>query len=175
MATRKTEQIKVADDKRDGVLRGGHVLTMLLAAFGVVLAVNAIFVTYALGTWSGLSVEQPYDRGIRYNQVLKIDQAELALGWSVHASYDGRRIEATITDRSGAPVDGATVTARLERPTNEGMDQELSLTPAGSGRYDGHAAVPLAGQWDLRIAANRGSDRVHQRTRVLVTSGSFAP
>ncbi len=175
MAMPKSDPLKIPKGDHDGVLRGSHVLAMLLGAFAVVLAVNVIFITCALSTWSGLSVEQPYDRGIRYNQVLKIDRAELALGWSVHGSYNGQRIGATITDHTGAPVDGATVTARLERPTNEGVDQELTLTPISDGHYEGFAAVPLAGQWDLRIAANRGSDHVHWRTRVLVTGGGLAP
>ena len=175
MPTEKSDPSNDAGTAGGGVLRGGHVLAMFLGTFGIVLGVNAVFIIYAVTSWSGLSVEQPYDRGIRYNQVLKVDRAELALGWSVQGSYDGRRIQATISDRSGAPIEGATVTARLERPTHEGADQERPLSPTGSGSYEGSATVPLAGQWDLRIIATRGEKHVHWRARIIVAPEGLVP
>lgn len=175
MVTGKSAPHDAVGMKRARVLQGRHVLAMFLGAFGLVMGVNAVFITYALTSWSGLSVEQPYDRGIRYNQVLRVDQAERALGWSVQGSYDGQRIVTRLTDRSGAPVDGATVTARLERPTNEGTDQECILTPVGNGLYEGDATVPLAGQWDLLVVATRGADHLHWRSRVIVPQGGETP
>jgi nitrogen fixation protein FixH len=153
-------------------LTGRHVLAMIIGAFLVVIVVNAVFVTYALKTWSGLSVEQPYDRGIKYNQVLEVDRAELALGWKVTGRYDGRRIVVELHDRDGKAVNGAKVVASLERPTSEGYDKDLPLSAEGDGRYGTDARVSLPGQWDLRVVAERGADHFHWRTRVIVADAS---
>jgi nitrogen fixation protein FixH len=149
-------------------LTGRHVLAMLVGAFLIVIAVNAVFVTYALKTWSGLSVDQPYDRGIKYNQVLEVDRAELALGWKVAGRFDGRHVTVDLSDRDGKAVNGAKVVASLERPTSEGYDQDLPLAAEGDGRYGTDARVSLPGQWDLRVVAARGPDHFHWRTRVIV-------
>lgn len=153
----------------DRPLTGRRVLAYLVAAFLVVIAVNVAFVVLALGTWSGLSVEQPYERGIKYNQTIEIDHAALALGWSADAVYDGRVISLDLRDKAGAPIDGAAVLARIERPAVEGHDIEVPLAAIGAGRYAAPASVPMAGQWYLVVTVDRGADHWRSRSRVWVS------
>ncbi|MHA1599926.1 MAG: FixH family protein, partial [Alphaproteobacteria bacterium] len=46
------------------VLTGRHVLIMVLAFFGLVIAANVIFVVLAWQSWSGLSTDDAYRRGL---------------------------------------------------------------------------------------------------------------
>lgn len=163
---------QIQGSKAARTLSGRKVLAFFIGAFLVVIAVNATFVTLALKSWSGLSVEKPYDRGIKYNQVLDIDRAEMLLGWKAAAAYDGRAVTVSLADRNGNPVDGAIVDVVLARPTSEGHDQSVSLAPIGGGRYAAEARVALPGQWDLKVAAVRGADHFHWRARVFVTDGA---
>ncbi|MEL0020193.1 MAG: FixH family protein, partial [Rickettsiales bacterium] len=52
------------------------------------------------------------------------------------------------------------------RPTHEGHDFSGALAPLGNGRYAAEFDVPLAGQWDVRVAANRGDNRYYKQDRV---------
>ena len=74
--------------------------------FGVVLAVNGVMLTYALGTFNGLSVDGAYDRGLAYNEALAEYQAQRALGWDLDVAFapDESRagdLAVTARDRAG--------------------------------------------------------------------------
>ena len=136
------------------VVTGRHVLFGVLAFFAVVLAANGTFIFLALDTWTGLSTENPYQRGIEYNDVLDAAARQRALGWTGVVSFvpsrDGRgRLSLIVTDRRGAPVENLTVTADIRRPTNEGFDQAVALAPSGAGTYVVELELPLPGQWDV--------------------------
>ncbi|MFQ5774363.1 MAG: FixH family protein [Kiloniellaceae bacterium] len=143
---------------RERTLTGRHVLIAVLAFFGVVIAANAVFVVLALDTWTGLSTENAYQRGLAYNETLRAAAAQRALGWradlSVRATGAGRdRLEVAFTDRRGAPIESLAVTVRLRRPTHEGFDRDVALARAGPGRYAADLELPLRGQWDVRLSA----------------------
>jgi len=139
-------------------ITGRHVLFGLLAFFGLVFAANGAFVYLALDTFSGLSTEDPYQRGLAYNDTLRAAEAQHALGWKVAvsaAALDGgrQRIVADFADRRGAPLDDLTVAGTLRRPAQEGYDQQMALARSAPGRYTADATPPLAGQWDLVLHA----------------------
>jgi len=138
--------------------------------FAVMLIANGALVFFALDSWTGLSTKHAYQRGITYNRVLADERVETALGWrlatSLVATEPGRgRIEVRIEDRAGTPVDDAEVRALLRRPLREGFDAKVALDALGGGRYAAAVAVPLPGQWEVRVLARRGADSVHDRAR----------
>ena len=74
-------------------------------------------------------------------------------------------VQAAIADRGLlAPV----VRALLRRPVREGFDVKVALDGLGGGRYAADVAVPLPGQWEVRVLARRGADSVHDRARVTL-------
>jgi nitrogen fixation protein FixH len=83
------------------------------------------------------------------------------------AGGHGGTIEIRFRDRLGTALDRLEVAAQLIRPTHAGFDQAVSLSPVGDGRYRGTIAIPLPGQWDIRILAQHQDDRF-QATRRLV-------
>lgn len=146
---------------RSGFVRpinGRHVLAGLVAAFGLVLLANGTFVYLALSSWTGLSTDDPYRRGLAYNETLAAAAAQRALGWraEIEATPTGggtARIAARFVDRRARPLEDLTVTATLRRPTHEGYDRTFALPHGGAGRYAAEAALPLNGQWEVRIEA----------------------
>jgi len=141
--------------------------------FAVMLIANGALVFFAFDSWTGLSTEHAYQRGITYNRVLADERAETALGWLVATTLvptePGRgRIEVRIEDRAGAPIDDAVVRALLRRPLREGFDSKVALDGLGGGRYAAAVAVPLPGQWEVRVLARRGADSVHASARVTL-------
>ena len=51
--------------------KGTWVLFSFVAFFGVIIAVNSVFITTALNSHSGVVTKQPYEKGLAYNQYLE--------------------------------------------------------------------------------------------------------
>jgi len=141
------------------ILTGRHVLIAVLAFFGLVIAVNGVFIVLALQSWSGLSTDDAYRRGLTYNETLRQAEAQRALGWQARIDLaplaDGRaRLSVVFTDRADAPVDGLVVTGQLRRPSREDADRAVALTSQGPGHYSADVGLPLRGQWDLLLRAD---------------------
>jgi len=155
--------------------RGWWYPYIFLGAFGVVLAVNLVMITSAIGTFSGLETEQAYLKGIAYNHTLAAAEAQKRLGWVVAAEIEpgsplshSTTILASFLDETGRPIDGLTVEARFIRPTAAGHDRQDLLTPQGNGRYSLNASLPLAGIWDLRVDAHRDGQSYQLTRRITV-------
>lgn len=137
---------------------------VFVGGMGVVVAVNAVMITFAISTFSGISVEKPYERGVAYNRVLEAQARQDALGWTFGTTFqpaggqlDGRLV-LTAHGPDGAPLDGLVLDARLVRPVEKTVPIELAFTAAGDGRYIARAELPMPGQWDLKLHARRGDD-----------------
>jgi len=154
-------------------LKGWHVLVMILAFFGVTIGVNTIFVSYALSTFAGEDVKQPYQKGLEYNQKLAGKEAQAALGWQ--ATIAARREKngesvfvLRLVNAEKQPLSALDVDLRLRHPSNAYLDRSLKLLPLGDGVYEARVADLKRGQWDL-IAATRSSENVgFQATRRVV-------
>ncbi|GAB4367395.1 MAG: hypothetical protein Kow00114_26010 [Kiloniellaceae bacterium] len=143
------------------VIRGKHVLFAMLGMFGLVIAVNVVFVVLALDTFTGVTTANPFKEGLAYNQVLAARDAQRDLGWqgsvtAVPAADGEDAITLTMTDRNGAPLSGLTLNGTLRRPTHEGVDQPLAWQEAAPGSYRTVVALPERGNWDLVVSAEDG-------------------
>ncbi|MFV3130611.1 FixH family protein [Niveispirillum sp. KHB5.9] len=134
----------------------------------VVIAVNAVMVTYALKSFSGLAVDKPYERGVNYNAVLAAQKGQDALGWRVSVNVEGGQVVLRLQDRDGQPLNGAGITGRLERPVSNEAALPLSFTNMGGGRYVAQMHATHPGQWDVKAAIRRGEDHYLLVHRVMV-------
>ena len=127
--------------------------------FLVVFVVNGTYVYYALHSFSGLVTDKAYDEGVAFNDTIRAQQQQDALGWrgevavDLHAGQPGS-VRFTLQDKSGQPIPGAKVSGQLFRPVQAGLDQTLTLDEIQPGVYQGQATVPQPGQWDLRLEAH---------------------
>ena len=143
------------------VITGKHVLLGMLGLFGIVIAVNLVFVTLAVGTFTGVTTAKPYQEGLAYNQVLAARDAQRDLGWrgevsSAAADAGRERIGVTLSDAAGRPLTGLRLDGGLRRPTHAGIDQPLAWREAAPGSYQADVALPERGTWDLAVSANDG-------------------
>jgi len=153
-------------------LKGWHVLLMMLAFFGITIAVNVAFTMYAIGTFSGEDVSKPYARGLEYNRTLEARATQAALGW--RATIDavrengGTQISAHIADRNGQAKSALTVEAVLRRPTDARLDRTIALEPAGDGNYRAVTADLASGAWDIIVRAKNGDAAFEAERRVVL-------
>lgn len=140
------------------VIRGKHVLLAMFGLFGTVIAVNAVFVTLAIGTFTGVTTTSPFKEGLAYNEVLAARDAQRDLGWQGEVAFgpagDGKdRVAVTLVDTERRPVSGLALEGKLRRPTHAGMDQPLAWRETAPGTYEAEVALPERGNWDLLVGA----------------------
>lgn len=137
-------------------LTGRKVLLIALAGFGLVLAMNGLFVWLALDGFSGLSRPNAYRDGLHYNDELAAAAEQQARGWSSRYTLEADRLLLEVTLPDGSPVTGLALTATVGRPVTDDYDRTLALTETQPGRY--LAAVTLApGQWSVRTQGRDGA------------------
>jgi hypothetical protein len=72
-------------------------------------------------------------------------------------------IEVSVTDRNGAPVTDATVTAVFSMPAMPAMNMpamrsDAPLTHAGNGTYRGTGQLSMSGTWNVNVTVSRGTE-----------------
>ncbi len=127
---------------------GKHMALVFVGGFGVVIAVNLVMATFAVGSFHGTVVDNSYVASQNYNGWLAKAEASRQLGWQVEASQraDGR----VVLDTTGVPA-AAAAAAEAERPLGARETMPLTFAPDGAGRWVSDKAL-ADGRWRLRIA-----------------------
>ena len=136
--------------------------------FLVVASANGVMVYYALSTWPGLAYANASERGRKFNQVLAAEEKESALGWTFALRLADGRLSVDARSRDGTALADVELAATLVRPLGGIDDVSLLLRPEGPGRYAAAVELPLKGQWEVRLVAERMGEKAHSAQRILV-------
>lgn len=143
----------------------------------VVIAVNVVLAVFAIDTFPGLEDTDYYHKGLKYNSNLEAAQVQAERGWRMDLAFVPEagapeerrgRLQASFTDRDGNPLNRLAVEALLTRPTREGYDFGVPLSPDGGGVYSAVIAFPLPGQWAARILAGENGQHFQESHRLLI-------
>jgi nitrogen fixation protein FixH len=135
---------------------------IFVAGFMVVLLVNFTMAYFATSTFSGLSTESPYEKGLAYNKVLEESRRQDDLGWQVTSQVEpganhGAQVTVRFKDKDGKPIDDLAVRAQMVRPTAKGHDRDVPLARTEAGTYATIQELPMAGVWDMTVTAKSPS------------------
>ena len=138
---------------------GRHMLAIMIAFFGTVIAVNLTMATLATRTFGGTVVDNSYVASQRFNGWLAEGRAQAALGWTSRVELaEDRHVEAVLA-AGEQPLEGALVSAVASHPLGRAEDRPLAFEPTGAGRY--RSMVPLPeGRWSLHLTVQRGDGRL---------------
>jgi nitrogen fixation protein FixH len=144
---------------------GRHMLLIMLAFFGTVIAVNILMATLASRSFTGLLAVNGYVASIDYAADEAERQAASRLGWTIRVAAPGGVPEVSVTDAAGRPVALSGATATVEA-ANRGEPAPLALTREGAlVRGD----APLEpGNWVIRAKVVAAADAVTKRAVVSV-------
>ena len=158
-----------------GKLTGRHVLLILLGFFGVLFAVNAVFVVAAVRSFPGETVAGAYNRGLDYNEQLNTRAAQRALGWRAELGLveraGQRHVMARLFDAEGRGLDRLDVTVTLRAAAGRAADRSLVLENRGGGDYLSRVKDLGSGAWEARLDARDPRDdtrRLNARKRLIV-------
>lgn len=138
---------------------GRQMTAILVAGFGIVIAINLYAAVVAKRTFGGVVVENSYAASQDYNRWLAEAEKERALGWKAvpHRRADGR-IALTLT---GVPA-GARVIGEARHPLGSQPDVVLHF---GAGHIS--REVLPQGRWTLRIAIDANGTIFRSESEVL--------
>lgn len=147
-------------------LTGRHVLVVFVAFFGLVFGVNAYFVRVALSTHTGVVANEPYRKGLTYNERIVADERQSGLGWKsdIALGTEGSPLAITLADATGIPVRGLSVSATVGRPATTGADVTLTLSETAPGTYSADLKGLAVGAYIANFEAGDGS-RILYRAR----------
>lgn len=143
-------------------LKGRHVAIIFVSAFSVIIAVNLTLAFNAVSTFPGLEVKNSY---VASQSFEKDRTAQNALGWTVSAKAQGGKVLLAVTDRSGAPVEVASLSATVGRATHVQDDAHPEFVFDGN-RYVADAVL-APGNWNIRMVAE-AEDGTPFRQRVVL-------
>lgn len=150
-------------------LTGKHVLTACLGFFGVMLAVNMVFVFLALSTFNGGEGGKAYQAGLEYNRTIEAARAQEALGWShrIEVRGDGT-VLVSVTDRNGAPVAGLSLSGDIGRPVADKFTRPLPFRELRPGTYGAEVGALEAGNWLVSLAIRDAPESQAPESQVIV-------
>ncbi len=133
---------------------GRHMAAVLIAFFGVVVAVNFTMATLASRSFGGQVVDNSYVASQKFNTWLDEAEKEKALGWTAQAS---RRSDNRITV-AFAGTKNAAITAIARHPLGLEKSKDFTFERGADGAFVSREAL-APGRWRLRIEVAAGAER----------------
>jgi nitrogen fixation protein FixH len=128
---------------------GKHMAIIMVAGFGIVIAVNFTMAAFAVGGFHGVVVENSYVASQQFNGWLEDAEQSRALGWQVSPA---RAADGHVVLRAEGVPDGAVFSAALRRPLGDKAFADLTFRPTGDGSW--RSDQPIGpGRWLIRLAA----------------------
>jgi nitrogen fixation protein FixH len=142
-----------------GRFTGWHMATILIAFFGVVVAVNLIMARYAVATFGGTVVDNSYVASQHYNHWLAQADRQAKLGWTPKLMLDSDRRLVVSVAKDGAPLKNLAASGVAIHPLGQAPSVDLLFAPSASGALISNQSLP-AGRWRVHLTLRRGADAV---------------
>jgi nitrogen fixation protein FixH len=141
----------------NGKFTGWHMTTILVAFFGVVMAVNFTMARMAVSSFGGTVVDNSYVASQKYNRWLNAAAQQDRLGWTVAVSMDADRHVRINASTKGAVLAQTTAVGDALHPLGRADDIELAFVSTLDGQLLSTKPLPV-GRWNLRLSLRRGHD-----------------
>ncbi|MFW2851371.1 FixH family protein [Sphingomonas sp. TX0543] len=146
---------------------GRHMTMILVAFFGVVIAVNVMMARFAISIFGGEVVENSYVASQHYDRWLAEARAQVNAGWRADTTGAANRLSVSLT-RRGVPAPDVRLTATARHPLGRLPDRVLTLHwDAASARYVADQMLP-SGRWLIEIIGLRGTQRLRFEDEVRI-------
>ncbi|PDQ23064.1 cytochrome oxidase [Mesorhizobium sanjuanii] len=152
---------------------GRHMLIIILAFFGVIIAVNLTMATLASTSWTGLVVENTYVASQQFNRKAEEGRAQAALGWTGKLTIAWGDVRYSLSDAAGKPVPLHGVKVLFRHPAYEAADKSVTLALA-SGQEFAAKHTPRDGVWIVEVDADAGLTEPYRDVRrIMISHGAL--
>jgi nitrogen fixation protein FixH len=139
----------------------------LIAAMLFVMLVNARFIYVAVTTFPGEASSNDFDTNNRYDKIMVAVEAQNALGWSETAGVQGLAAFVDLTGPDHQKLAGAVLTGTAERPIGTDAPVAMAFHETAPGHYVADRALPMPGQWDLKLRIAQGGHNALVTRRIV--------
>jgi nitrogen fixation protein FixH len=163
----------VNTNRRAAEFTGRHMLMIMVAFFGVIIAVNIGMAKLAGASFGGLVVENSYVASQEFNGRLKQSREQVALQWTAALRIVDGAIRYRLTDRDRKAVSAVSISVQFRHPSYEAADWNVKLQPTGDGTFEAvHAARD--GTWNVQIDSDVGRATPYRDVRrITIRNGEF--
>jgi len=162
-----SEQIK--EDLKNPWLR------IIIAAVGITVAVNILFITYAFISPPNLVVEDYYEQGKNYFHDAKVRDDAASTAWRLQlmlpdqiTANEPTTCHLYVMDKSGNPVRSGNAILTAYRPNDASHDFDIELQRTDAGTFTAPVTFPLPGHWDLIARIDSDGQRFDTAQRIFV-------
>lgn len=135
-----------------GKFTGRHMAIIMVAGFGVVIAVNLAMATVAIGGFHGVVVDNSYVASQQFNGWLEQAEKARALGWQVTPE---RTSDGHVRLRAAGVPQGTRFAGALRRPLGDKAFADLTFHQTSAGEWRSDQAI-APGRWLIRLSADAG-------------------
>ncbi|MCO5160627.1 MAG: FixH family protein [Mesorhizobium sp.] len=146
---------------------GRHMLAIMLAFFGVIIAVNVTMAMFARASWTGLVVKNSYVASQEFNEKAAEERAQAALAYVPTLRIDGDAISYAIADKDGRRIVIAAASASFHRPVTTREDTHVAFTIGHDGTARGTEDL-TDGVWIMELTADIGREHPWRDMRRIV-------
>ena len=138
---------------------GRHMTAILVAFFGIVIAVNFYMARVAIQTFGGTVVDNSYVASQEFNGWLAKARRQKGLGWQTVLSIDPQRRPELSISKNGASLDGAVASGVARHPLGRAPDVPLPFRRVAPGYFRSVQSLP-AGRWLVHVAITQGGQEM---------------
>jgi nitrogen fixation protein FixH len=146
---------------------GRFVFGLLIAFFGVIVAVNVTMAVLASTSWTGLAVENGYVASQHFNKGLELLRQQEKLGWTEKLEASNGALILEVKRRDGSPISHLDVTAKATRPIGDREDTDVTLVETRPGHYVSQVVL-APGRWQIDIAARKSENESFRKIYDMV-------
>lgn len=151
---------------------GKHMILIMIAFFGTIIAVNLVMASFARSSWTGLVVQNSYVASQQFNEKIAESRALAKLGWKGTLETTAKQVVYRLNDRQGAPVSMTGGKAIFRHPAAEGADWNVVLGPGTAGKLVAVAVVP-DGVWAVELEVEAGLGKPYRQViRAVIREGA---
>lgn len=155
--------------RRRGGVQGHHVLGVFLGFFAAIFIMNGALIYAAVTTHAGLVANEPYRKGLHYNERIAADERQAQLGWTdaLEVTRHGG-LALVLKGGGGQPVTSLKVEIVLGRPATNREDLRVALREVAPGRYEAQTGPLAPGSWLVALEARADTgEPVYRKRRRL--------
>lgn len=149
-----------------GRFTGRHMAIILVAFFGVVIAVNVVMARLAISSFGGTVVENSYVASQKYNSWIEQGRKQAALGWKPVLARDGAgHATLGLTGADGQPIGNAQIQGLAQHPLGRADDIALDFVATAPGQYRSTRPLP-AGRWQMLLKITSAGELMRHKGEV---------
>ena len=130
---------------------GYHITAILVAFFGIIIAVNFVMAFAATRTFGGLLAKNGYVASRDYNSWIAASETQDRLGWSIESHVADSHLVLTVEG-----VKNPQLRVVAEHPLGGEPAREIKMAQIGENQFRSQKTI-AKGRWKIRIGVRQGT------------------